>query len=515
VHTGHESVDEVLARAVAGGDPADALTRLDGAFAAFVTDAEGALTVVTDPLGLQPLYRARAGGRTVYGSTVRGTLAAAGLPPDEDLAGTGALLLAGHMLGDRTVAAGVRRVPPAVIVRHCGGTVDERTWWRLPTDVDANAPPAEHVAAIEQALTDWYGASRREYGAGTLFLSGGYDSRLAAGLLAAAGEAPPAVALRHRDENADADFRVARAVGRALGVRSRVIDPPADYYDSDAYAEYLRRTEAMTPSLFLFIATIELAGPAVEGAAWDGLLPGFLNVAPYEEGGFGPYLDRVVGGRADRLRQSPFRAEWLEAALAAARTVLDAEVAAWPDTAAGVLGFGLRNRARLRFAPNPLAVLGARGPVHLPGATRAFWEAVARTPVEQRAGGRMHMALLERLAPSLARLPVVSGPKVLPPYGGSTPASQALRLAARVDRSARRGRLRPVASALGLSPFAWAPSVRAMGALRRALDDTATHDPDRAARLIGGRAAVEPGDAALLPLVHRQRALEALGPAPA
>jgi hypothetical protein len=505
ISTSARTVADIVADSVSGAGDLGALTQLDGAFVCFHADNGRRLSVVTDFLGLQPLYTARGPDATVYASTLRTAAAAAGLDMDEDAAGIGALLTFGHMLGDRTVIRGVERVPAAAVIHHRGEARGQRSWWRLPTDVDETVPAVTHLAAVQQALTEWFDASMRESPTGTIFVSGGYDSRLAAGLLLAGGRQPHAVCIRRRDQYAE--LRVAQAVCRVLGVQPDVIDPPDDYFDSDEYQEYVRLTEAATASSFLFIATIELARPCVRGAAWDGLLPGFMNAQPYECAGFGRYLEKISRKRA-KIARELYRPEWLAATLTATDELIQAEREAWPDTPQGVLGFGLRNRARLRFAPNPLQVLGSSTPVHLPGATRAFWEAVGRIPTAQRKGGALHMALLSRVAPPLARLPVQSGSAILGYHVGSRLAVQRLRVGTWVDFAVRQGRLRQVGAVLNASEVRWNSSARSMPLLRAALDEPAVYDVDALAPHLQQRSRLEPGARHLMSVLHRVRTLQ-------
>ena len=510
-----ETVGEVLQRIVEqdAGRAADELTALNGAFVAVHVDAEAStLTVVTDALGLQPLFHARAGARSVFASSIRGAAKAAGLRFEEDLAAIGSLLVLGHLIGDRTVHAGVRRVPPATVLRLRTGKEHRVAYWRLPTESDPNASFDEHVGEVERALRRWYHASLREYPAGTLFISGGFDSRVAAGLLTAGGDRPDAVTLHHRDENADADLHVASEVCRRLRLTPAIIDPRADFFDSDAYAEYIGLTEATTASLFLFIATLQLARSHVRQAAWDGLLLGFLNVAEYETGGFGPYLERLTAKRAALLESGIFDPAWIDRCLTALQTVIDEERSAWPDAPEGVLGFGLRNRARLRFAPTPVMVLGSEAPVHLPGATREFWETVSRIPIGLRAHGRMHVALLQRLAPTLTDLPVVSGTKILFPSPRAWSWGGWLRLRGAAGSWWRgRPRAQRYARRVGVrGGFEWKASARAFACIRRALDCPDVYAVDRLAALLAHRTRVGPTDVPLILAVARERGVSAV-----
>ena len=508
-------VAETLEAAVReGGVSAGAIvSRLDGVYAAILASSEPpALTIVTDPLGLQPVFCARAGERIAFASTMAGAARAAGVPFCEDLAGTGALLILGHLLGDRTPHAAVRRVPPATIVRLDGGAPAQQTYWRVPTpDSYAHAPRKEHTERVRRALDRWYDASRREYPIGTLMMSGGFDSRVVAGLIASRAERPHVVNIRHRDENADADGALAKAVATALRWPVDVVDPSADYFDSTEYKQYVALTEGATGSLFLFIATLGLARIKVHDASWDGLLLGFLNVARYETLGFPPYLAHLTRARGTLNRSGVFEADWLQDCVSTFGAHLAEEQSSWPDSPQGVLGFGLRNRARLRFGPNAVDVLGRVAPVHIPGATREFWEAVSHVPASDRSGGAMHVEILQALAPALTGFPVASGEKLLAPSPKARHRLRVLRLRAEIHRRLiARPRLRRYAAPfLGTLAFNWADSRTAMADARAAADAGTPYRRDRIQHLIAGRDAVSPGDSELILVLNRFRAVAA------
>jgi asparagine synthetase B (glutamine-hydrolysing) len=171
-----------------------ALTSLDGAFAVFVWDPTlRKLAIVTDFLGLQPLYMRRTAGNIAFAGTI-GELGE-GCGPDP--AGWGAFVGFGHFIGDHTSVAGVTRVPPATILEYEPDTdrLSMRTYWRWP-DVrpDMTEPDTGELLDLLAASIDAY----REYGSeGTLLLSGGYESRLLAALLVRAGARPSALTLRN------------------------------------------------------------------------------------------------------------------------------------------------------------------------------------------------------------------------------------------------------------------------------------------------------------------------------
>lgn len=454
------SVDSIMRQAADGEiDSAEsALCTLEGVFTAFRCDLRtGTVSITTDPLGLQPTYLAEHAGSIWCSTRIGDVIHGAQLPSEPDPAGIGALLVLGHLLGPRTYHRRVNRVEPASVVRVTRGGLTTRRYWEFPAMAPADLTGTAAVDAVEESLADWYSSSTREYPIGTLFLSAGFDSRLSLALIHARGDCAQLLTLRHRDENCDAETAIARALVRRIGWPHDVVTPPSDYFCSSAYAQYRQRTEAVTSSWHLFIATLELARLQVKGAAWDGLLPGFLNVTDYERGGFEPYLRHLTAPGISRVRGSTaFEPCWTDEVLEEFGALLDAEHRVWPDSWQGVLGFGLRNRARLRLAVNPATILGTRAPIHLPGATRQFWNTVARIPVSERVTGKLHVRLIERLAPALLRVPIASGTKLLPAPHGAPHLHAFLRMRAAAVKQLGRPKIRRLLAAGGLAgPFQW------------------------------------------------------------
>jgi len=258
--------------------PEERLTALDGAFAAVLWDAHRQrLIVVTDFLGLQPLYLAQDEGRLLIASEIKG-VAAAMSKVEIDPEGWGAFVSMGHFLGDTTSAAAIRRVPAASILVFdaAGRKVEERQYWRWPEVSRATPDTGAIAAALQREIREY----ARYRAPGTVLLSGGFDSRLLLCLLARAGHAPAALSVAHPGERLDADSRYARAMAATLGVECRVEPPAADFYSSEAYLRYLADHEVANPSLGLFIARVAQSLRPEMGAVWEGVSPGYALAFP-------------------------------------------------------------------------------------------------------------------------------------------------------------------------------------------------------------------------------------------
>lgn len=205
---------------------ADAAARLfatwDGAFAGVFWDAQReVLVVATDCLGMQPLYVQRMGDDLTL---VSATQAMDGEP---DLAAWGAFLSIGHPVGERSLMAGLQRVPPASILTYEPAThrLEVQCYWRWPEASDAWRH-YDFVAALEQDVRAYAALA----GPGTLLLSGGFDSRLLLFLLQRAQVRADALIVAHAGEHDDEDGRLARAVANLLGTRYRVANPRRDFF---------------------------------------------------------------------------------------------------------------------------------------------------------------------------------------------------------------------------------------------------------------------------------------------
>jgi asparagine synthase (glutamine-hydrolysing) len=168
--------------------------RLKGMFALAIAERDsGDLVLVRDRLGIKPLYTAATGARLRFASTLPALLAAGDVDTSLDpVALHHYLTFHAVVPAPHTLLNGVRRVPPATIVRVArDGTTTESRYWE---------PSYLHDPAGEDMTAeDWSGAvldalrvavERRmvsDVPVGVL-LSGGLDSSLIVALLAEAGQ---------------------------------------------------------------------------------------------------------------------------------------------------------------------------------------------------------------------------------------------------------------------------------------------------------------------------------------
>ncbi len=404
-------------RRVAEADWDDAvasLTDLDGPFAAVMWhDALRRLTIVTDILGMQPLYFARRPGLLALASEARALTASGLSDASPDLAGWGAFLSFGHTIADRTLVADVRRVAPGSVVVYEPDTdrLSVSPYWTWPSP---------HVGTVDDStidnLADQIVAEIRAclayHPRPVVCLSGGYDSRLILGALDSIGHRPSVLTLAHPDEQDDLDGKLASRVARvfALDVDRRV--PRREFFSTSDYLDYVRTSDVASPSLYLFIAQLSSHLRTGIEAVWDGIFPGCALFPVHQHpGGFDAYLrhaartDNALWTAARRL----FRPDVVTAMEEAFLQTLTTERAKYVDDESGVSQFVVRNRTRHRIAPNPLQVFSNDVIALAPGLSKSFWTMAAAIPTELKRGHQLYRRLFERRFPKALDVPAVSG----------------------------------------------------------------------------------------------------------
>ncbi|MBU6417744.1 MAG: hypothetical protein KJS83_11310 [Xanthomonadaceae bacterium] len=375
----------------------------DGAFAGVFWDAgQEVLVVVTDCLGMQPLYL----HRTDDGLTlVSETKALRGEP---DLAAWGAFISIGHPIGARSLMAGLERVPPASILRYDSAR-DElkiQRYFEWPS-ASESWRDYDFLGALERDVLGY-----AAYGdPGTVLLSGGFDSRLLLFLLRRARIPVDALIVAHDDEFGDTDGRLAEKIARIAAAPYRKVHPPTDFFSSPAYLRYLVASDVGFPSLDLFIAKVasQIDAPAV----WDGLVPGFAFMPLHQpEGGFDAYLRQEVRGPDSviwKAAASLFKREVVEVMHEGFKDDLCAEVERLPQDMHGLARFVIENRSRNRAAMNPLKVYANLTRAFTPGLSKDFMIHAATIPFDEKRNAGFYRKLFAKLDPRALAVPFLSG----------------------------------------------------------------------------------------------------------
>jgi asparagine synthase (glutamine-hydrolysing) len=151
-------------------------------FAAAHRDATGGpVSVATDWLGYRQLYWWQGAGAAAVSTSARAlsVLAGEGL----DRAGLGTQAMIGWQVGDQTIFAGVRSLPPATIATFAGGSVRLRQY-APPLRQDGPAPALDDaVAEMADILVRLQTAYLELHPEVVLQLTGGHDSRILLGAI--------------------------------------------------------------------------------------------------------------------------------------------------------------------------------------------------------------------------------------------------------------------------------------------------------------------------------------------
>jgi asparagine synthase (glutamine-hydrolysing) len=215
---------ETVLAALRAWGPA-ALPRLRGMYAlAYADTAAGCVLLARDPLGIKPLYFARAavGGREeiVFASDLRAILAHPGVRARPDLVTASAYLTTIRLtLGERTLFQGVSTLRPGqtLLIGCDPGPVVRDLARHLPASPDLPSDERERTGLVRETVTD---SVRRHLRADVplcALLSGGLDSSIIAGIARHnVGELRTYCAGAEGAQD-EGDFRHARDVAARIG----------------------------------------------------------------------------------------------------------------------------------------------------------------------------------------------------------------------------------------------------------------------------------------------------------
>jgi Glutamine amidotransferase domain len=397
----------------------EGLTRVDGAFSALLWEpATAQLIVVTDFAGMQPLYMRRTDKMLAFATSF---CALASLPPKAgpDGAGWGAFVALGHLVGDPTTVEGTTRVEGARVLVYTPATqaLSSRCYWRWPEinhGVTANRIDTAGLLSILHAHLDAYSAHAT---GATLLLSGGFESRLLAGMLVERGCRPRVLNLCNPYEHHEVDGRLARRVAGALALPIESVTPDAGFFSSAQFADYVRLNEAATTSVNLFIAQVcsEIVRRRAT-AIWDGVGYGVV-IKDKSAPSLAAYLSRAVKAPDSvtwRAAARVFAPAFVDAMRSGLRETLQIETTRCADGPGGVAQFFVRNRVRNRTSPNATKVFAQFVLPFLPGFSKMFYDTVATIPPPLKTDNRLYRLILDRHFPALARLPTSSGGTLQP-----------------------------------------------------------------------------------------------------
>lgn len=182
--------DEDLARISASlrsTTPYAALRQASGTFCGVDYDAAThTMTVFADKCGVRPVYIWIGPEFVVFASALRILEAVKAVPKQFDVRGVTEIAALGYALGDRTPFLGIAMLRAGEAVRLAGGAAQRTQYWRWDGPLD----DIGYDAATRRAYDSFLAAivrRQRSRGVTAAFLSGGLDSRVIVGGLAALG----------------------------------------------------------------------------------------------------------------------------------------------------------------------------------------------------------------------------------------------------------------------------------------------------------------------------------------
>ena len=204
-----------LLRLLQAGDERT-LARLLPTFAAVGLRDEDTLVAATDGLGFRHVYLVQAGGWAALGTSSRVLAALSGATLDREAVAVQSLL--GWQLGDRTLFAGVRKVPPGGLVTLARGVASTRV---AQPELPARQSLDQAVGEAVDTLRGFVAAYLDAHDGVGLQLTGGQDSRIL--LSAIAPERRPEVRALTLAVPGNPDLAIAADIAAGCGMGHEIV----------------------------------------------------------------------------------------------------------------------------------------------------------------------------------------------------------------------------------------------------------------------------------------------------
>ena len=216
------------------------LPKLRGMFAFAIWDSSSReLFLARDPYGIKPLYYTRTKDGLLFASQVKGLLASGMVPAERESAGLAGFYLWGSVPEPWTMYRGVLALPAGHWLRVRGNELAGPVCWhdirRHWQGESMRLPPAELRERVRLAVTDSVRAHLVADVPVSIFLSGGIDSGVVAGLAASLGATVEGITIgfpeftgRHEDETP-----AAAAIAQHYGLRHHVRSVSRNEFEQD------------------------------------------------------------------------------------------------------------------------------------------------------------------------------------------------------------------------------------------------------------------------------------------
>ena len=137
-----------------------------------------------DRLGVKPLYYAIRDGRLLFASEMKAILAVPGFSASIDPVALEAYLSLGYTPAPLTLVQGIRKLPPATVLKIEDGEMTMSRYWEIPTTVDAERSDDDWAALLRESLERSVHSQMVSDVPIGAFLSGGVDSSAVVALMA-------------------------------------------------------------------------------------------------------------------------------------------------------------------------------------------------------------------------------------------------------------------------------------------------------------------------------------------
>lgn len=362
------------------------------------------VTLHTGALGLVDVYYVRLGEAIYFSSLIQPLLSL--VPVAIDWSAWASILQVTFPLGEATPYAEVKRLPgaSALTFEHDRLATERRLpRWLRTEPYEKWISPGEIVELLHEVYGDYDGRKL------LVPVSGGYDSRLLAGVAMARGFDVESWTTSP-DDGTDTDIAFARSITRELGIPHRVITQDAAAYPADAM-EVARRLEYLTPhhAWYLpFAKEVHGAGRIlVDGLAGGPLLKNFMvSGAALEATSQAERSAAVLGslslGRPTQPFLSKAAAQWVEETVReqfqAATSMLHGHRAELPLSV-------LHTRTVRGIARSAVNLVGPESSFAAPFIHPDFFDAALSVGVARKDKGRFYREVLHAANPRVAALP--------------------------------------------------------------------------------------------------------------
>lgn len=252
-------------------NPGDLVQDCWGNYLAVIMDDDG-INIFLDPSGLMPAFSCQTTSHFLVASHAGFLFEAGGLGAAIDFPALRRFLERPTLRPSETCLAGVRELAPGAVTTISGGKIHTRQHWRAADHLPRECSPsfAEAASALRDTAIRVMSAWHDVHAPVAVAVSGGVDSSLICGALAAAGANFSCITLATPDPSGD-ERVAARQLAAHLGVRlHEAVYDPARFDPWRCASEGLPR-----PSRKAFLTSVddmlsEASAPLGARSIWDG-----------------------------------------------------------------------------------------------------------------------------------------------------------------------------------------------------------------------------------------------------